>query len=297
MRRLVVDDEDAVPRRHAPRRESTPYPGPYRRAPSAFDPSATWARDGPRAQPVRRGDEASTRALPAPTPQFRRRAWRTFQRALDPLARPRPLPTRAAALSRASVFSRPSSSMLSNSPGETFEPGDRDADRLERLPRLQPEPLEHAAQRRLDRLRRRTARRPRARSRAPRARRSAVEPSPGRRRRRRRGSRRSPGNSPSRAIFSCTSGAACAHELRVPVVALLAEPERRARARTRPAAARAGRRRSSSRASRSRTCAGLEPTRSSEKRSTSSSRRHDRRLVVVAPSRAARGSSSAPSGR
>ena len=31
--------------------------------------------------------------LPAPTPQFRRYAWRVFQRALDPLARPRPLPT------------------------------------------------------------------------------------------------------------------------------------------------------------------------------------------------------------
>jgi hypothetical protein len=28
----------------------------------------------------------------APTPDFRRRAWREFQRALDPLARPRPLP-------------------------------------------------------------------------------------------------------------------------------------------------------------------------------------------------------------
>jgi hypothetical protein len=27
-----------------------------------------------------------------PTPSFRRRAWREFQRALDPLAAPRPLP-------------------------------------------------------------------------------------------------------------------------------------------------------------------------------------------------------------
>ena len=27
-----------------------------------------------------------------PTPDIRRRAWREFQRALDPLARPRPLP-------------------------------------------------------------------------------------------------------------------------------------------------------------------------------------------------------------
>jgi hypothetical protein len=30
--------------------------------------------------------------LLGPTPDFRRRAWREFQRALDPLARPRPLP-------------------------------------------------------------------------------------------------------------------------------------------------------------------------------------------------------------
>src|SRR2546430_11101521 len=29
--------------------------------------------------------------LPAPTPQFRQRAWREFQRALDPLALPKPL--------------------------------------------------------------------------------------------------------------------------------------------------------------------------------------------------------------
>lgn len=28
----------------------------------------------------------------APTPGFRRRAWREFQRALDPLAPPKPLP-------------------------------------------------------------------------------------------------------------------------------------------------------------------------------------------------------------
>jgi hypothetical protein len=31
--------------------------------------------------------------LPAPTPGFRRRAWLTFQRALDPLGPPRKLPT------------------------------------------------------------------------------------------------------------------------------------------------------------------------------------------------------------
>jgi len=32
--------------------------------------------------------------LPLPSMQFRRRAWREFQRALDPLAPPKPLPTR-----------------------------------------------------------------------------------------------------------------------------------------------------------------------------------------------------------
>ncbi len=35
-------------------------------------------------------DRASDR-VPRPSPQFRRRSWLAFQRALDPLARPRPL--------------------------------------------------------------------------------------------------------------------------------------------------------------------------------------------------------------
>jgi hypothetical protein len=38
----------------------------------------------------RLGREAR-RALPSPTMSFRLRAWLKFQRALDPLARPRPL--------------------------------------------------------------------------------------------------------------------------------------------------------------------------------------------------------------
>ena len=42
---------------------------------------------------VGRGDEWSN-VLPKATMQFRRRAWLTFQRALDPLAPPRRLPTR-----------------------------------------------------------------------------------------------------------------------------------------------------------------------------------------------------------
>lgn len=32
--------------------------------------------------------------LPTPTGRYRRRAWLAFQRALDPLARPKPLPLR-----------------------------------------------------------------------------------------------------------------------------------------------------------------------------------------------------------
>jgi hypothetical protein len=34
---------------------------------------------------------APRHGLPLPTPQFRLKAWHTFQRALDPFARPRPL--------------------------------------------------------------------------------------------------------------------------------------------------------------------------------------------------------------
>jgi hypothetical protein len=45
---------------------------------------------------VARGDTARARdaAIPRPTMQFRRRAWLLFQRALDPLASPKPLPIR-----------------------------------------------------------------------------------------------------------------------------------------------------------------------------------------------------------
>jgi hypothetical protein len=41
---------------------------------------------------VDRGDTRHTEELPLPTMQFRRRAWLRFQRALDPLAEPKPLP-------------------------------------------------------------------------------------------------------------------------------------------------------------------------------------------------------------
>jgi hypothetical protein len=39
-------------------------------------------------------EHESPSGLPTPTTQFRRRAWLLFQRALDPLAVPRPLPMR-----------------------------------------------------------------------------------------------------------------------------------------------------------------------------------------------------------
>ncbi|HET7145721.1 MAG TPA: hypothetical protein VFI10_00885 [Gaiellaceae bacterium] len=41
-----------------------------------------------------RGDTHHHDDLPTPSMQFRRRAWIQFQRALDPLAPPKPLPTR-----------------------------------------------------------------------------------------------------------------------------------------------------------------------------------------------------------
>ncbi len=43
---------------------------------------------------VGRRDTRNTEGLPTPSMQFRRRAWLIFQRALDPLAAPRQLPTR-----------------------------------------------------------------------------------------------------------------------------------------------------------------------------------------------------------
>jgi hypothetical protein len=43
---------------------------------------------------VGRGDTDRIEELPTPSQQFRRRAWRDYQRALDPLASPKPLPFR-----------------------------------------------------------------------------------------------------------------------------------------------------------------------------------------------------------
>jgi hypothetical protein len=41
---------------------------------------------------VGRGDTMESEGLPTASMQFRRRAWLQFQRALDPLAPPKPLP-------------------------------------------------------------------------------------------------------------------------------------------------------------------------------------------------------------
>jgi hypothetical protein len=43
---------------------------------------------------VGRGDTMMGEGIPSPSLRFRRRAWRQFQRALDPLAAPKPLPTK-----------------------------------------------------------------------------------------------------------------------------------------------------------------------------------------------------------
>jgi len=40
------------------------------------------------------GETEKAEALPTPSMQFRRRAWLSFQRALDPLAPPKRLPTK-----------------------------------------------------------------------------------------------------------------------------------------------------------------------------------------------------------
>jgi hypothetical protein len=43
---------------------------------------------------VGRGDTTDNEGLPIPSMRFRRKAWLEFQRAMDPLARPKPLPTK-----------------------------------------------------------------------------------------------------------------------------------------------------------------------------------------------------------
>ena len=55
------------------------------------------SRCAPRTPQVARSEGSSASSRPRPTLQFRLRAWRAFQRALDPLAPPRPLPPAPAA--------------------------------------------------------------------------------------------------------------------------------------------------------------------------------------------------------
>jgi hypothetical protein len=49
-------------------------------------------RTGDMGKLVDRGDTNEDQSLPSPSMQFRRRAWLEFQRALNPLGPPRPLP-------------------------------------------------------------------------------------------------------------------------------------------------------------------------------------------------------------
>jgi hypothetical protein len=59
------------------------------------------AKDIPQPGSGRRGVRGAVPAgLPFATQRFRRRAWLAFQRALDPLAPPKPLPPAAAARSQ-----------------------------------------------------------------------------------------------------------------------------------------------------------------------------------------------------
>jgi hypothetical protein len=48
----------------------------------------------------RRNREQDDDGLPKPSRQFAARSWRQFQRALDPLGKPRPLPRRGSASGR-----------------------------------------------------------------------------------------------------------------------------------------------------------------------------------------------------
>jgi len=79
------------------RRESTDRRvGPYPRRGSARYRFEV-AKDLPQlGRGGRRGaDGVDSAGLPHPTPRFRRLAWLVFQRALDPLAPPKPLPPSA----------------------------------------------------------------------------------------------------------------------------------------------------------------------------------------------------------
>ena len=99
-RRLVVDDEDAG-RRMTP---GIPHlarvyglGGSVPTAPERSFTTLKWQRTS--RSPERGGrrgvQSADPAGLPHPTQRFRRRAWLAFQRALDPLAPPKPLPTSA----------------------------------------------------------------------------------------------------------------------------------------------------------------------------------------------------------
>ena len=99
-RRLVVDDQDPDRRRMPPgiahRASLTSAAIVRTQRPRAPVYSFEVAEDTP--QPARGGrgvQNADVAGLPLPTQRFRRRAWLLFERALDPLGPPKPLPPAA----------------------------------------------------------------------------------------------------------------------------------------------------------------------------------------------------------
>ena len=84
-RRVVVDDENGVTGRVHRGRQCTRNP---------IRPESVYRLKmgkKPTHDAAGREVERARTSIPRPSPQFRRRSWLLFQRALDPLARPRPL--------------------------------------------------------------------------------------------------------------------------------------------------------------------------------------------------------------
>jgi hypothetical protein len=69
-------------------------PGRTRTVPGAVQPMAMKKGTVTRGLVGRGETETLLQGLPQASMRFRRRAWRTFQRALDPLAAPKQLPTK-----------------------------------------------------------------------------------------------------------------------------------------------------------------------------------------------------------
>ena len=96
-RRFVVDDQDRLP--SAPHRApilaaARPSAGTRNQHPAGGVYSLKMTNhEGDQEAGADRHTDMQQADLPLPSQGFRRRAWREFQRALDPLAPPRPMPT------------------------------------------------------------------------------------------------------------------------------------------------------------------------------------------------------------